>query len=104
MRTADLRTARNAQRVYLDLEDVALAAQVGAQVLALVPRKALGPLLVTLGRTAAGMTQDGLAELTGLSRASIARMETGVSSIPFERALLLAKHLDLDPDLLVVGQ
>ncbi len=55
----------------------------------------MGDALKT-GREAAGFTQNELAQMVGLSRASIANIETGRQKVFLHQLFIFAGHLNLD--------
>jgi transcriptional regulator with XRE-family HTH domain len=56
-------------------------------------------------RQAKGWSQVKLAKLAGISQAALSELETGQSRTPSGDALLLlAKHLETDPDFIVTGR
>lgn len=61
-----------------------------------VRRRALGDAIAE-ARAAAGLTQDELAERTGVSRPTISRLERGAASISSDRLWDLAFALDTTP-------
>lgn len=52
-------------------------------------------------RESAGMTQDELAETSGLSRPSIARIELGTSGVQLDRLFELAEAMSTTPSALL---
>ncbi len=62
-------------------------------------RQALAKALVT-ARHKAGLTQDQLADKSGLSRSAIARAEAGEASLSSDRFWDLAKALGIRPSAL----
>ncbi len=66
-----------------------------------VRREALGRALAA-ARQAAGLTQDQLAQASGLSRPTISRLEQGTSSISSDRLWDLASTLGTTPSELFV--
>jgi len=87
--------------VWVDPGDAAQAAYVGAALLRCVPLPDLGPLFLTIGRTAAGLTQEQLAERAGLSRPQVARMESGDARITASHARAVSGLVGVPFDLLV---
>ncbi len=87
--------------MWVDPDDAALAATVGATLLRVVSLPDLGPLFLTIGRTAAGMTQEQLASASGLSRGQIARMETGEARITADHARAVSGLVGVPFDMLV---
>jgi len=87
--------------VWVDPGDAAQAAYVGAALLRCVPLPDLGPLFLTIGRTAAGMTQEQLADRSGLSRPQVARMESGDARISPDHARAVSGLVGVPFDLLV---
>ncbi len=55
----------------------------------------LGPVIAE-ARRARGLTQDELAEQTGMERTYLARLEAGSSVQMLDRALLALRHLGVD--------
>lgn len=56
-------------------------------------------------RKAKGWSQAKLAQLVGISQASLSELETGESHAPSGNALLaLAKHLETDPEFILSGR
>jgi DNA-binding XRE family transcriptional regulator len=104
MRVSRLRRrAQGAADTYVTVhpDDAAKAAEVGAALLYLVPLEELGPLLMAVGRTAAGLTQEQLADAGGLSRPQVARMENGEARITQLHAEAVAEHVQVPARLLV---
>ena len=87
--------------MWVDPSDAAQAADVGAALLRVVPLTDLGPLFLTIGRTAAGMTQEQLGERAGLSRPQVARMEGGDAKITADHARAVSGLVGVPFDLLV---
>jgi transcriptional regulator with XRE-family HTH domain len=59
-----------------------------------------GEMLATL-RNLQGLTQNGLAKLTGMTQANISSMESGRQQIGRDRALALAKALKVHPAVIM---
>lgn len=59
---------------------------------------------VVLARLAAGLTQEQLAETAGLSRTTVAQIESGSSDPRISTVELLARALGVDPLILLVGR
>lgn len=59
-----------------------------------------GEMLATI-RNLQGLTQSGLARLTGMTQANISNMESGRQQIGRDRALVLAKVLKVHPAVIM---
>lgn len=55
-------------------------------------------------REAANLTQDGLAQASGLSRSTIAQLEAGEVDARLSTIVMLAQALEIQPPLLLFGQ
>lgn len=58
---------------------------------------------IALARDDAALTQTELGDLVGLSRSSIANIETGRQASTAEQVLILARELNCDPRWLLTG-
>lgn len=59
---------------------------------------------LVIAREGANLTQDGLAQVSGLSRSTIAQLEAGEADARLSTIVALAQALEIQPPLLLFGQ